>query len=380
MKQAEPALYQLESPHGLDALIRELIHRGYDVIGPTVRDRSVVLARISGTKDLPLGYSDAQEKGIYRLAKNVGAKGYFGYNLGPTSWKSYLFPERRRLWTLKRNSNPESSLEEHRPFAFLGVRACELAAIKVQDGIFLRGPGDPDYRQRRENVFVVGVHCRTAAATCFCPSMGTGPEFSAAGWDLLLTEDCNGDSSRFFIQSGTPKGQSVLAALPTKEAPHDARDIASDQLAKTKEAIVRAMDQKNIKEEIFQSITSHNWEDVGARCLACANCTLVCPTCFCSTVEDVSDLEEATAERWQKWDSCFHVDFSYTHGGSRRLTTGSRYRQWFTHKLATWHDQFGSSGCVGCGRCIAWCPVGIDITEEMTNIRQKSATKEVKDG
>jgi sulfhydrogenase subunit beta (sulfur reductase) len=96
----------------------------------------------------------------------------------------------------------------------------------------------------------------------------------------------------------------------------------------------------------------------------------VCPTCFCSTVEDVTDITGEHAERWQKQDSCFTMDFSFLHGGSVRASTRSQYRQWLTHKLATWIDQFDESGCTGCGRCITWCPVAIDLTEEVDAIRK----------
>ena len=92
---------------------------------------------------------------------------------------------------------------------------------------------------------------------------------------------------------------------------------------------------------------------------------MVCPTCFCTTTEDVTDLTGEHAERWRRWDSCYDLDFSYLHGGGVRVSGQSRYRQWITHKLGTWHDQFGESGCVGCGRCIVWCPTGIDITQEV---------------
>jgi sulfhydrogenase subunit beta (sulfur reductase) len=96
---------------------------------------------------------------------------------------------------------------------------------------------------------------------------------------------------------------------------------------------------------------------------------MVCPTCFCTSVEDSTDVDGDGVVRVQRWDSCFTVDYSYIHGGSVRSSDRSRYRQWMTHKLSTWFDQFGSSGCVGCGRCITWCPVGIDITEEVAAIR-----------
>ena len=102
--------------------------------------------------------------------------------------------------------------------------------------------------------------------------------------------------------------------------------------------------------------------------MACGNCTLVCPTCFCATVQDTTDVS-GTVERDREWASCFDVEHSYLHGGSVRETTRARYRQWMTHKLSTWWDQFGTSGCVGCGRCVTWCPVGIDITEEAAAIR-----------
>ncbi len=106
---------------------------------------------------------------------------------------------------------------------------------------------------------------------------------------------------------------------------------------------------------------------------------MACPTCFCTTVEDATDLDGATAERRERWDSCFTSDFSYIHGGAVRPSTGARYRHWITHKLAGWVDQFGSMGCVGCGRCITWCPVGIDITAEVRAL-DAAATSDARGG
>jgi sulfhydrogenase subunit beta (sulfur reductase) len=140
-------------------------------------------------------------------------------------------------------------------------------------------------------------------------------------------------------------------------------------VSKASSAMGRKVDITNIKELLIRNSENHRWQQTAQRCLTCANCTMVCPTCFCTTIEDVTDLTGKEANRTRKWDSCFTMDFSYIHGGSIRPSVYSRYRQWLTHKFAAWHDQFGTSGCVGCGRCITWCPVGIDVTEEITAIR-----------
>ena len=124
---------------------------------------------------------------------------------------------------------------------------------------------------------------------------------------------------------------------------------------------------------LHASAQSPVWDEVAARCLACTNCTLVCPTCFCTSIEDVSDLPGDLDERHRVWDSCFSMEYSRLHGGAVRTSTGARYRQWMTHKLASWIDQFGTSGCVGCGRCITWCPAGIDLTEEVAALRTEAA-------
>ena len=141
--------------------------------------------------------------------------------------------------------------------------------------------------------------------------------------------------------------------------------------------IKRRMNTSVIRELLYNNLENPHWDEVATRCLNCANCTMVCPTCFCTTVQDVTDLTGKHAERWRKWDSCFSTEFSYIHGGSIRTSAKSRYRQWLVHKLASWHDQFGTSGCVGCGRCITWCPVGIDITEEANAFRESEVSRAV---
>jgi ferredoxin len=210
---------------------------------------------------------------------------------------------------------------------------------------------------------VVAVDCIEPSGTCFCVSMGGGPQ-AGAGYDLALTEVLDGGAHRFTVRVGSPEGASVLARLPVREADEQTCQSATQAVRDAATRMGRAMPPVDLKDLLVESRSSPHWTDVARRCLTCGNCTMVCPTCFCTTTQDVTDLTGDHAERWRVWDSCFSLDFSYMHGGPVRVSGESRYRQWISHKLSAWHDQFGTSGCVGCGRCIAWCPAGIDITAE----------------
>ena len=353
---------------GLQILLDELGNRGYRILGPTRRDG--VYDEISRVEELPQGWTDRQEAGRYRLEKRDD-DALFGYAVGPGSWKRFLHPPIQRLWQMRREEEGFSIMQDQTApkTAFLGVRACEISAIAIQDKVFLGGPyRDKDYERRRQDNFViVAVNCTRPAGTCFCVSMKTGPE-AQSGFDLALTELLH-NGHEFLIEVGSASGGAVLAQVPVRAA--QARDIAAAAAvtARTAAHMGRTLDTDGIKDLLQKNPDHPRWDEVAGRCLTCANCTMVCPTCFCTTVEDHSDLAGDIAWRDRKWDSCFTLDFSYLHGGSVRKQARSRYRQWMTHKLASWIDQFGTSGCVGCGRCITWCPVGIDITEEAAAIR-----------
>ncbi len=356
---------------GLQALVDALVARGFDVIGPTLRDGAIVYDRIADIAALPAGWTDRQEAGRYRLERRADAA-LFGYAVGPQSWKRFLHPPEETLWRARRQDDGFTITPEPpapAPFAFLGVRACELHAIAIQDRVFLGGAHqDPGYAARRQGAFLVALNCGTAAGTCFCASMGTGPR-AESGFDLALTELIDAARHDFLAVAGSEAGAALLAVLPTRPAGSDATAAAEAVLARTKAGMGRHLDTDGLKERLQANPEHPRWDEVAARCLACANCTLVCPTCFCTSVADHTDLAGTEATRVKRWDSCFTADFSFIHGGSVRASGKSRYRQWLTHKLAHWIDQFGSSGCVGCGRCIAWCPVGIDITAEAAAIR-----------
>ncbi|HUA40912.1 MAG TPA: 4Fe-4S dicluster domain-containing protein [Streptosporangiaceae bacterium] len=359
----------------LDRLHDALTAAGYRVIGPRVSGSAIVLGELTSARELPFGWGVTLAPGGYRLRQRAD-NAAFGHSAGPGSWKEFLHPPRELLWSATRTDDGASlQAEPAQPdpdrLAFLGVRPCDLRAIGIQDQV-LGYPAHPDsgYARRRASVFIVAVNCTEPGETCFCTSMGTGPR-AGPGYDLLLTELAGESGHDFVIEAGSSAGREILASLSLRPAEASVLRHARDAVADASAQMGRTMEAGGLRELLAASHEAARWDEVASRCLTCGNCTMACPTCFCTTVEDVTDLSGDHAERWQSWASCFELDFSRLHGGPVRASGVSRYRQWLTHKLGTWHDQFGSSGCVGCGRCIVWCPVGIDLTEEIAALREE---------
>ncbi len=356
-------------------LFEVLRTQGYRIIGPTVREGTILFDEISGVEDLPEGKTDEQAPGSYRL-KNRGDNALFGFTVGPQSPKKYLLPMRLKLFDAYkegRSFRVESGFDPNStdlpPLAFFGIKPCEVSAIAIQDKIFLEGMyTDPIYRSLRERSIIIAVNCTSPGNLCFCTSMNTGPKVSE-GFDLALTEIVNDVEHYFIVDVGSEKGSALLQSIPSRPADSSHREIAQQAYDHAVHAMGRKIDMTDVRTLLFENLEHPEWNAVAARCLTCANCTLVCPTCFCTTVEDTNDLSGEHTERWRRLNSCFTLDFTRVAGGNFRTSAKSRYRQWLTHKLAGWYDQFGSSGCVGCGRCITWCPVGIDIVAEVDAIR-----------
>ncbi|GAA1510034.1 4Fe-4S dicluster domain-containing protein [Sphaerisporangium rubeum] len=348
----------------LAPLITALRAAGYTVVGPTVKDGAVRMAEIESAAELPAGVGDAQEPGAYRLTERDDEM-IFGYAASPDSAKRWTQPPRLTLVRARGEEFEEVEPEAPR-VALLGLRACDLAAIAVQDRVFLGRHPDGAYRRRREALFLAAVNCAVPGGTCFCASMGTGPK-ATAGYDLAITELAS--PHRFLIEPGGDRGAAVLAAVPHGPAT-DCDHAAALEVSRTAAAHMgRSVDVSGVQQWLPAAHDHPRWADVASRCLSCTNCTMICPTCFCTTMEDITDLSGDVAERSERWDSCFTLDFTELGGAPVRGTALARYRQWLTHKFATWYDQFGVSGCVGCGRCVTWCPTGIDVTEELTCIR-----------
>jgi ferredoxin len=366
----------------LDDLFGALRAEGFQIVGPVVRDGAICYESLDSVEDLPRGLTDQQAPGEYRLVPRDDSA-IFGYNVGPHSWKRFLDPPRQQLWSASRKNGLvqiETPSQERPAYAFVGVRACEIHALRIQDRVYIEGQyQDPAYAARRQAAFIVAVNCTQAGGTCFCTSMGTGPKCEQ-GFDLALTEVIHEQGHRFVVEIGTERGRALAETLSLEPAPQSLRQRASELIQSAEQSMGRQLNTEDIKELLYCNDENRRWDEVAARCLTCANCTMVCPTCFCSTVEDVTDLTGEHAERWKRWDSCFTLEHSYLHGGSIRASSKSRYRQWLTHKFASWIDQFDTSGCTGCGRCITWCPVGIDVTEEIAAIRSSDIRKSRRTG
>jgi ferredoxin len=372
--EVAPVTIQLD---GLGGLLDALRRRGYAVIGPTVRSQALVYDELSGVEDLPAGWVDVQEGGTFRLRRSDDGA-LFAHTVGHDSLKRFLFPPVLQVWRAQRGTDGGLQIEEPEPpprYAFIGVRSCDLHAVAIQDRVFIGDRHvDADYEARRRDAFFVAVNCSRAGGTCFCASMGTGPRVTD-GFDLALTELLDERGHRFVVEVGSERGAEVLSELEQRPAAEEERAAPDAAAARAAAAMGRELDVTDIRDLLQANAEHPRWDEVADRCLTCGNCTLVCPTCFCSTVEDTTDLAGAETDHTRLWDSCFTLGHSYVHGGSVRRSGRSRYRQWMTHKLSTWIDQFGSSGCVGCGRCITWCPVAIDITEEAAAIRADDMRK-----
>jgi ferredoxin len=357
---------------GLEAVITAVRERGYTVIAPTVREGAISYEPVTSASQLPRGVGDEQAPARYRLRERDDAA-VFGFATAPSSWKRYLYPPATTLWRARRDERGTVAFEETAApvprYAFLGVRACELAAILVHDRVF-RGAAHPDptYAARRRELFIIAVHCGSPSGVCFCTSMDTGPR-AREGFDLAITELLDANTPRYVIEAGSAAGQELLDTLTAQPATAQDLDAAQAVTDASAQQMGRQMETRGLPEMLQRNLEHPRWDDVAARCLSCGNCTMACPTCFCSDDVEAQAPDGDSSSRVREWASCFSHDFSYIHGGTVRQTVRSRYRQWMTHKLGTWWEQFGTSGCVGCGRCIAWCPVGIDITEEAAAIR-----------
>ena len=342
-----------------------LQRRGYQIVGPQLRDHAIVYDVLQSVSDLPQGVTVVQEPGRYTVTHGMSER-FFAWANGPQALKPLLFTPRETLWRVRRDENGAlqfvAETASMPPTAVIGVRACDLAALRVHDRVLLKSAEpDPHYAARRAQLFLIAVNCSDPASTCFCASTGDGPH-ADAGFDMALTELDDG----FTVQAGNALGQTIVDELSLNLASDAHHFAVGQQRERASQVQTRSLPSVARRLRLMEQLEHPRWQEVAERCLSCGNCTQVCPTCFCHKQSTENDLATAESEQVREWDSCFSQQHSYIHGTTMRGDTRARYRQWLTHKLATWHEQFDMSGCVGCGRCIAWCPVGIDLTVETT--------------
>ena len=366
--------YRLDSG-GLSAIIGRLLDQGHEVYGPRVEDDALRWRRIRSADDLPCGWKQELAPGRARLVPD-GTGGRFHHWMCAEGLKAVLHLPVVRVMAARRENAAFRILDNPAPagkFAFVGVRACDVAALGILDRVLLGDRyADDIYRSRRENLFLVAVHCLESAPTCFCASLGTGPR-AKSGFDIALAEFSDGGETEYFAEAGSAAGLDLLEACGAQPAPPEMARMVEQGCARAAGSQKRSVNAHAAPALIDAVFDSPYWDSVARRCLACGNCTMACPTCFCVNYEDRSSLDGSEAERWRLWDSCFTQSFTYIHGGSVRTSVKSRYRQWLSHKLARWQAQFGTPGCTGCGRCIVWCPVGIDITQEFQELQAAAA-------
>ncbi|MGH2897560.1 MAG: 4Fe-4S dicluster domain-containing protein, partial [Solirubrobacteraceae bacterium] len=363
-----------------DDLIGALRAEGRRVVGPVVEDGALRTREIETAAELPFGWVAMSAPGKVRLERRAAADpgAHRAFDNGP-AWsgiKPWTFPSRVDALAVQRTAEGKVSVRVEapapQPTAVIGARACDLAALAVHDRVLAGGPAvDPDYAARRADLFVIAVECAVATSTCFCVSMGTGPEVTS-GADVVLAEVESG----FVARADSPAGERLLKALALEPAAEAGVTAARAQVAAVRAGMGDGVVTEGLHDRLLANLDSTRWDEIAKRCLACGNCTLVCPTCFCTGTTITSDLDGRESSAVRTWDSCFTAGFAQVAGGgSFRPRHADRYRQWLTHKFGTWFDQFGSSGCVGCGRCIAWCPVGIDVREELAIIAAPAAPR-----
>jgi len=344
----------------LTQIVAVLMAEGYTVIGPKDKKLALNLEKLSSPDELALGFVSEEKEGYYRLkpAKTLAIDAAKPMN----SPKYYTEKANQLLYTASQVNNQwefKTAVVEPEPIAFFGLNACDVASLYILDLTFKQEFKDPVYEKNRQAVqFVVGVNCTHPGNNCFCSTYNTGPRLTYP-YDLGLT--CLGET--YLVEAGSQKGKEVLAKLKSEPASQAHLQQKETLLEKAKKQMSKAFNLKKACQVLADNYEHPYWDEPSERCLSCANCINVCPTCYCYQIYRRANLSADEVAVFRSLDACHHLEFAAVHGGNFRPRRVDRLRHWVNHKIFWTIEQYGVPGCVGCGRCITWCPTAIDITE-----------------
>jgi ferredoxin len=339
----------------LKRLFEKLASDGYEIVGPKIVDGVIRLVHLKSFDEIATNVSDIQEPGSYKLVEGS----FFRHGLDAP--KRYLYPPSLRLYRIDKDLKVHIETPGDRKIAFFGIKPCDSAAIAVQEKVFEQN-GESYFLTLRKNSIIIVENCIEPGNTCFCATMGTGPK-AVKGFDISYTKI---DGSIVF-EAGSEKGLRYLEELNLELADSE---LSRKYLKVLDESAAKAradFTTDDLPEQLELGMESPIFKEIAEKCLGCANCNLVCPTCFCFDVYDVPNLD-GSADRIRVWDGCLTYKYALVSGGNFRPDLWARYRHWLLHKFSFWVKQFETFGCVGCGRCITWCPVGIDVRESVSQV------------
>lgn len=287
------------------------------------------------------------------------------------SAKDFFFPQVETMMKFKMEGKKieiESMFEEKEDFVIFGVRGCDVRSFDILDSVYLADPIDTFYKNRRDHGIVISLACSKPDSTCFCTAFdidATNPEGDITAWRT---------SDAIYFRTNNDKGNEVLLFVDSiLEETKD--NMVEEQRRQTKEILnslpFNDLDLSYFKEENTMEIfKSDKWASLSESCLACGTCTFVCPTCQCYDIREYDTGHGV--ERFRCWDSCMYSDFTLMAHGNPRISQKERFRQRFMHKLVySPTNNNGVYGCVGCGRCVAKCPVSMNIVKVIKTLEEK---------
>ncbi len=322
----------------------------FTLIGPVTDDGQTEFRRIDSVRQLDMAYQSTM--------------------LSPG--KVYLYKPREELFRF----SLDGDLEIREPRAdderrvIIGLHSCDTKAVLYLDKTFLGAFHDPRYEARRNNTVIIELNCETAGKNCFCSSMGTGPYLHAeTGYDMQLTDF----GSEYLVELKTDRARSMFTVDDVRPAGRDEFVTKQEKEQRVSATFTKRIDTKGLDVLLRKNSQHRVWRITAEEaCLSCSNCVMVCPTCFCYDITDEVSMDRKSARRLRQWDACQDAHFAEVHGGNFRGRRTARLRQFVTHKLAQ-TNQYGVYATVGCGRCITWCPTGIDLTEIAKEVQRSES-------